>query len=168
MERDYIRGVELLPQYSPYDSQGAKNHQQDGRDFNSHETPASGSFSTSFSRRAVISASVASRSEKIGSPTRTSIREGIANAKAGYAMASMPRFATNARSFAAGPLGTFSPRSHLMTMPVVTFKCAARTAWLTSALVRMRRIAVGVSFFTGVRQLRSKRCIVFLSIIPRR
>ena len=31
-------------------------------------------------------------------------------------------------------------------MPLVTFICAANTAWLTAALVRMRRIAPGDSF----------------------
>lgn len=38
------------------------------------------------------------------------------------AMASMPRIDASVSSFAAGPLGTFSPRSHLLTTPTVTFK----------------------------------------------
>jgi hypothetical protein len=31
----------------------------------------------------------------------------------------------------------------LLITPVVTFRCAAKTAWLTAALVRMRRMAAG-------------------------
>jgi hypothetical protein len=84
------------------------------------------------------------------------------------AMALIPWIEASVSSFAAGPLGIFSPRSHLLTTPTVTFKCAAKTAWLTSALARMRRMAAGLSFLTGVRQLRSKLRIVFLSIKPRR
>lgn len=74
----------------------------------------------------------------------------------GQAMASIPWIDASVSSFAAGPLGIFSPRSHLLTTPTVTFKCAAKTAWLTSALARIRRMAAGLSFLTGVRQLRSK------------
>ena len=44
------------------------------------------------------------------------------------AMASIPRIEASVSSFAAGPLGLFSPRSHLLTMPTVTFKWAAKTA----------------------------------------
>jgi hypothetical protein len=38
------------------------------------------------------------------------------------AMASIPRTDARVSSFAAGPLGIFSPRSHLLTTPTVTFK----------------------------------------------
>lgn len=44
------------------------------------------------------------------------------------AMASIPRMDARVSSFAAGPLGIFSPRSHLLTTPTVTFKWAAKTA----------------------------------------
>ena len=38
------------------------------------------------------------------------------------AMAAMPFLAARVSSLAAGPRGCFSPRSHLLTTPVVTFK----------------------------------------------
>jgi hypothetical protein len=45
-----------------------------------------------------------------------------------HAMAAIPRIAASESSFAAGPRGRFSPRSHLLTTPDVTFRCAANTA----------------------------------------
>jgi len=41
---------------------------------------------------------------------------------ANQAIASSPWMDTSVSSFAAGPLGIFSPRSHLLTTPTVTFK----------------------------------------------
>ena len=85
-----------------------------------------------------------------------------------HAIVSIPRMAASVSSFAAGPLGIFSLRSHLLTTPTVTFKWAAKTAWLTSALVRMRRMADGLSLRTGVKEAASNFRMVFLSIKPTR
>lgn len=41
---------------------------------------------------------------------------------AGHAIASSPFFCTKASSFNDGPCGCFSPRSHLLTNPVVTLR----------------------------------------------
>src|ERR1035438_493275 len=83
-------------------------------------------------------------------------------------MAEMPCLAARVSNLAAGPRGCFSPRSHLLTTPVVTFRWAAKTAWLTAALVRMRRMAAGDNFMTGVRQARSNSRMVLLSMAPTR
>src|SRR5208283_2284317 len=41
-----------------------------------------------------------------------------------------------------------------------------KTAWLTDAFARIRRMAAGESFNTGVRHARSNSRIVFVSIAP--
>src|ERR1035437_6854479 len=83
-----------------------------------------------------------------------------------HATAWSPFLATRVRSFREAPCGCFSPRSHWLTSPVVTFRYRAKTAWLAPSRNRRPRISVGFSGRTGVRQSSSNSRIVRLSIPP--
>src|SRR5664279_1970416 len=83
-----------------------------------------------------------------------------------HATAWSPFLATRVRSFREAPCGCFSPRSHWLTSPVVTFRYRAKTAWLAPSRKRRPRISVGFSGRTGVRHSSSNSRIVRLSITP--
>ena len=85
---------------------------------------------------------------------------------ADQATACSPFLATRARSFREAPCGRFSPRSHWLTRPVVTFRYRAKTAWLAPSRNRRARISVGLSGCTGVRHRSSNSRIVRFSKTP--
>src|ERR1700677_156199 len=64
---------------------------------------------------------------------------------------SSPFFCTRCSSLSAVPVGRFWPISHFCTVETLVFKRAAKTAWLTFEVCRMRLIWAGRSGGAGAR-----------------
>ena len=83
-----------------------------------------------------------------------------------HATAARPFFATRVRSFREAPRGRFSPCSHRLTRPAVTFRWRANTAWLAFSRSRSARIVSGGVSSTGVRHISSNASMVRFAMTP--
>src|SRR3984885_9617254 len=99
-------------------------------------------------------------------PSRRSEMHRLMDGAGPQATISSPFFCTRCSSLSAVPVGRFWPISHFCTVETLVFRRAAKTAWLTFDVSRMRLIWARRSGGVGARLRWSNSRIVTWSIAP--